>query len=159
VPKNSIFGGLLSERSQAPRRGGASSGLQALFAYFFRPGEKVRKKDLRTSKKLTQTDLAKMVGLTYIQIGRNETGKSAPSADELNKMADASAEKLDLEDTGYCPGFPFHYKDIYFPVTFFPVKKSNQKRPDGQNLPAGRLAQTRLKTFHFSLLVFHCFNF
>jgi transcriptional regulator with XRE-family HTH domain len=42
-----------------------------------------------TAKKLTQTDLAKLVGLTYIQIGRYETGKSAPSADVLNKLAEA----------------------------------------------------------------------
>lgn len=54
-----------------------------------------RIKDLRTAKKLTQTDLAKIVGLTYIQIGRYETGKSAPSADVLNKMADALGTTTD----------------------------------------------------------------
>lgn len=54
-----------------------------------------RIRDLRTAKKLTQTDLAKLVGLTYIQIGRYETGKSAPSADVLNKMADALGTTAD----------------------------------------------------------------
>jgi len=48
-------------------------------------GERI--KDLRTQKKLTQTDLAKMVGLTYIQIGRYETEKSNPSSDILQKLA------------------------------------------------------------------------
>lgn len=54
-----------------------------------------RIRDLRTAKKLTQTDLAKLVGLTYIQIGRYETGKSAPSADVLNKMAEALGTTAD----------------------------------------------------------------
>lgn len=48
-------------------------------------GERI--KDQRVQKKLTQTDLAKLVGLTYIQIGRYETGKSNPSADVLNRLA------------------------------------------------------------------------
>jgi transcriptional regulator with XRE-family HTH domain len=52
-------------------------------------GVSERIKELRTAKKLTQSDLAKLVGLTYIQIGRYETGKSAPSADVLNKLAEA----------------------------------------------------------------------
>ncbi len=46
-----------------------------------------RIKDLRTKKKLTQSDLAKMVGLTYVQIGRYETEKSNPSSDILQKLA------------------------------------------------------------------------
>lgn len=50
-------------------------------------GERI--KDLRTQKKLTQSDLAKMVGLTYIQIGRYETEKSNPSSDILQKLAQA----------------------------------------------------------------------
>lgn len=48
-------------------------------------GERI--KELRTQKKLTQTELAKMVGLTYIQIGRYETQKSNPSSDVLQKLA------------------------------------------------------------------------
>lgn len=50
-------------------------------------GERI--KELRTAKKLTQSELANLVGLSYIQVGRYETGKSAPSADVLNKLADA----------------------------------------------------------------------
>ena len=50
-------------------------------------GERI--KDLRTQKKLTQSDLAKMVGLTYIQIGRYETEKSNPSSYILQKLAQA----------------------------------------------------------------------
>ncbi|NEN25885.1 helix-turn-helix transcriptional regulator [Cryomorpha ignava] len=50
-------------------------------------GERI--KELRTAKKLTQTDLAKMVGLSYIQIGRYETHKSNPSSDVLHKLANA----------------------------------------------------------------------
>ncbi len=55
-----------------------------------------RIRELRTTKKLTQSDLAKAVGLTYIQIGRYETGKSAPSSDVLNKLADALGTTTDF---------------------------------------------------------------
>lgn len=48
-------------------------------------GERI--KELRTLKKLTQTELSQMVGLTYIQIGRYETHKSNPSSDVLQKLA------------------------------------------------------------------------
>ena len=50
-------------------------------------GERI--KDLRVGKKLTQTELAKMVGMSYIQIGRYETHKSSPSSDVLQKLATA----------------------------------------------------------------------
>jgi len=43
-------------------------------------GERI--KELRTGKKLTQTSLAKIIGMTYIQIGRYETQKSNPSSDD-----------------------------------------------------------------------------
>lgn len=46
-----------------------------------------RIKELRNKKNLTQSDLAKLVGLTYVQIGRYETHKSAPSSDILQKLA------------------------------------------------------------------------
>ena len=46
-----------------------------------------RIKELRTKKQLTQSDLAGMVGLTYVQIGRYETYKSTPSSDILQKLA------------------------------------------------------------------------
>jgi len=48
-----------------------------------------RIKQLRTSKNMTQSDLAKIVELTYIQVGRYEKGKSNPSAEVLQKLASA----------------------------------------------------------------------
>jgi len=50
-------------------------------------GERI--KDLRTKKKLTQSDLAKLVGLSYIQVGRYETEKSNTSSGVLQKIAQA----------------------------------------------------------------------
>lgn len=50
-------------------------------------GERI--KELRIQKKLTQTDLGKLISLTYIQIGRYETGKSSPSSDVLQRLATA----------------------------------------------------------------------
>ncbi len=50
-------------------------------------GERI--KELRAAKKLTQTELAKKVGLTYIQVGRYETQKSKPSSEVLQKLANA----------------------------------------------------------------------
>ena len=55
-----------------------------------------RIRELRTAKKMTQSDLAKLVGLTYIQIGRYETGKSTPSSDVLNKLAEALGTTTDF---------------------------------------------------------------
>ncbi len=46
-----------------------------------------RIKNLRIENNLTQTDLADKVGLTYVQIGRYEKGKSNPSSDVLQKLA------------------------------------------------------------------------
>lgn len=54
-----------------------------------------RIKELRTTKKFTQSELALKVGLSYIQIGRYETGKSAPSSDVLNKLAEALETSTD----------------------------------------------------------------
>jgi transcriptional regulator with XRE-family HTH domain len=48
-------------------------------------GERI--KELRTANKFTQQDLAKLVGMSYIQIGRYETLKSSPSSDVLQKLA------------------------------------------------------------------------
>lgn len=50
-------------------------------------GERI--KELRIQKKLTQTELAGLVSLSYIQVGRYETNKSNPSADVLNRLAAA----------------------------------------------------------------------
>ncbi len=54
-----------------------------------------RTKQLRTALNLTQSDLAKKVGMTYVQIGRYETKKAVPSADVLNKLAHALHTTLD----------------------------------------------------------------
>ncbi len=55
-----------------------------------------RIKQLRKQKDLTQSNLAKVVDLTYIQIGRYETGKSNPSADVLQRLAKALETTTDF---------------------------------------------------------------
>ncbi|MFT6384290.1 MAG: transcriptional regulator with XRE-family HTH domain [Bacteroidia bacterium] len=61
-------------------------------------GERI--KELRVSKKLTQTELADLVGLSYIQIGRYETQKSNPSSDVLKKLADSLDTTTDFLMSG-----------------------------------------------------------
>ena len=48
-------------------------------------GERI--KELRTKAGLTQSGLAKLVEMTYIQIGRYETKKANPSSEVLQKIA------------------------------------------------------------------------
>jgi len=49
-----------------------------------------RIRELRTQKRLKQSELAKIVGLnSYVQIGRYEIGKAKPAADMLSKLARA----------------------------------------------------------------------
>lgn len=48
-----------------------------------------RIRELRLQKRLKQTELGAMVGLTYVQIGRYELGKSIPASDMLSKLANA----------------------------------------------------------------------
>ena len=48
-----------------------------------------RIRELRIQKRLKQTELGAMVGLTYVQIGRYELGKSIPASDMLFKLAQA----------------------------------------------------------------------
>ncbi len=50
-------------------------------------GERI--KELRVQKKLTQTELANIVGLSYIQVGRYEVNKSNPSSDVLQRLSTA----------------------------------------------------------------------
>jgi transcriptional regulator with XRE-family HTH domain len=57
-------------------------------------GERI--KELRSAKKLTQSELADLVGLSYIQVGRYETHKSTPSADVLQKLAQALDTSTDF---------------------------------------------------------------
>ena len=56
-------------------------------------GERI--KELRVSKKLTQSQLAELIGMSYIQIGRYETQKSNPSSDVLQKLANALGTTTD----------------------------------------------------------------
>lgn len=48
-----------------------------------------RIKELRTQKRLKQTELGAIVGLNYVQIGRYELGKAKPASDMLFKLAKA----------------------------------------------------------------------
>ncbi len=56
-----------------------------------------RLRDLRKQKNLSQTDLAKIVGVHYTHIGRYERGVSSrPSADTLKRLADALGVTIDF---------------------------------------------------------------
>ena len=57
-------------------------------------GERI--KELRTTKGFTQSQLADLVGLSYIQVGRYETQKSTPSSDVLQKLASALGTTTDF---------------------------------------------------------------
>ena len=50
---------------------------------------------LRKTKNLSQTDLAKIVGVSYVQIGRYETKRTQPPAEVLNKIANALDTTID----------------------------------------------------------------
>ena len=52
--------------------------------------------ELRRKKNLSQTDLARMVGLSYAQIGRYETKGAQPPAEALKKIADALDTNVDF---------------------------------------------------------------
>ncbi|RUT67494.1 XRE family transcriptional regulator, partial [Flavobacterium cupreum] len=54
-----------------------------------------RIKQLRTENNLTQSELAEKVGLTYVQIGRYEKGKSNLSSDVLQKLASVLGTSTD----------------------------------------------------------------
>lgn len=54
-----------------------------------------RLKELRTQKKMSQTQLADMVGLRYAHISRYENGGSLPSAEMLMKLSQALAVSTD----------------------------------------------------------------
>ena len=55
-----------------------------------------RIKALRKEQKLTQSDLAAKVDLSYIQIGRYEQQKSKPSSDVVRRLADALGTTADF---------------------------------------------------------------
>ena len=55
-----------------------------------------RLKQLRAQKDLSQTDLAREVGVHYNHIGRYERGQSKPTAETLSKLADALGVSSDF---------------------------------------------------------------
>jgi transcriptional regulator with XRE-family HTH domain len=54
-----------------------------------------RLREVRERRGLSQTDLAKRTGLQPSAISHFETGKRAPSFDNLRKLADALGESID----------------------------------------------------------------
>ncbi len=54
-----------------------------------------RLRELRRGKKLSQAELATLVGLHYTQIGRYERGLSLPASDTLKRMADVFEVAVD----------------------------------------------------------------
>ena len=59
-----------------------------------------RLKKARTDKGLSQTDLAKMVGIHYTQIGRYETKGAQPSAEILAKLSNSLGVSSDYLTNG-----------------------------------------------------------
>ncbi len=55
-----------------------------------------RLKQLRTQRSLSQTELAKQVGVHYNHIGRYERGQSKPSAQILTKLAETLSVSADF---------------------------------------------------------------
>lgn len=55
-----------------------------------------RLKELRNKKKISQTELGKLVGLHYTQIGRYERGGSMPSSEVLKKLAEVLEVSTDF---------------------------------------------------------------
>ena len=54
-----------------------------------------RLRNLRTQRSLSQTELGELVAIHYTHIGRYERGTSRPSADTLNRMAQALGVSTD----------------------------------------------------------------
>jgi transcriptional regulator with XRE-family HTH domain len=59
-----------------------------------------RLKKARIDKGLSQTELGKLVGIHYTQVGRYENKGSQPSADILSKMANALGVSSDYLTNG-----------------------------------------------------------
>jgi transcriptional regulator with XRE-family HTH domain len=55
-----------------------------------------RLKKLRDDKDLSQSELGKLTGLHYTQIGRYEKNKSMPSSDILQKLAEIFSVSIDF---------------------------------------------------------------
>ena len=56
--------------------------------------------ELRKKKGLSQSDLAKQVGISYAQIGRYETKGAQPPAEVLKKIADTLDTSVDFLISG-----------------------------------------------------------
>lgn len=59
-----------------------------------------RLKSARTAKKLSQTDLAKAIGVHYTQVGRYEKKGAIPSADVLARIANTLEVSSDFLMSG-----------------------------------------------------------
>jgi transcriptional regulator with XRE-family HTH domain len=51
--------------------------------------------ELRKKKRLSQTELAKQIGVSYVQIGRYETKGTQPPGEVLNKLANTLGTTID----------------------------------------------------------------
>ena len=86
-----------------------------------------RIKQLRTTKNMTQSDLSEIVGLTYIQIGRYEKGKSNPSSDVLQKLASALDTTTDFLMSGDTEQVQAQLSDKELLKQFREVEKMEEK--------------------------------
>ena len=92
-------------------------------------GDRIKK--LRNDLGFTQSDLADKVGLTYIQIGRYEKGKSNPSADVLQKIAHILNTSTDFLMNGKNEHTDAQLKDKQLMQQFKEVEKL---KPEDKNL-------------------------
>jgi transcriptional regulator with XRE-family HTH domain len=90
-----------------------------------------RIKQLRVDNKLTQSELADKVGLSYVQIGRYEKGKSNPSSDVLQKLANVLNTSTDYLMNGKTEQVEAQLTDKELIKQFIEVEKLN---PDEKNL-------------------------
>ena len=90
-----------------------------------------RIKQLRIENNLTQTDLAEKVGLTYVQIGRYEKGKSTPSAEVLQKLANVLNTSTDYLMNGKTEQVEAQLADKELIKQFLEVEKMS---PEDKNL-------------------------
>ncbi|TEB41203.1 XRE family transcriptional regulator, partial [Flavobacterium circumlabens] len=84
-----------------------------------------RIKQLRTENNLTQSELAEKVGLTYVQIGRYEKGKSNPSSDVLQKLASVLGTSTDYLMNGKTGQVEAQLTDMELIKQFQEVEKLN----------------------------------
>jgi transcriptional regulator with XRE-family HTH domain len=90
-----------------------------------------RIKQLRVDNNLTQSELADKVGLSYVQIGRYEKGKSNPSSDVLQKLANVLNTSTDYLMNGKTEQVEAQLTDKELIKQFIEVEKLN---PDEKNL-------------------------